>query len=130
MKNVVFWDDTPCGSCTNRVSKECSAFIFRMTRIGELGTTLAVTTNLPLSSAAMESLYVPPKRRFLQDPHGVNIPEDGILDRHRRKNLKSCIIIRIQARCRYKLHVFTSCPGYWRREPGVGPAVAKQGSAL
>jgi hypothetical protein len=35
MKNGVFWDD----------SEELSAFIIRMTRIGELGTTLAATSN-------------------------------------------------------------------------------------
>jgi hypothetical protein len=30
-----------------------------------------------------------PKRRFLQDPHGVNIPEDTILHSHCREDLKS-----------------------------------------
>jgi hypothetical protein len=37
MTNSVVWDVTPCGSCTNRR--------FGGTRIGELGTTLAVTSN-------------------------------------------------------------------------------------
>jgi hypothetical protein len=46
------------------VSEELSAFFIRVTRIGELGTTLAVTSN-------RRKLYVPPKRRFLQEPHGV-----------------------------------------------------------
>jgi hypothetical protein len=36
----------------------------------------------------MEEL-VPPKRRFLHEPHGVNIPEDGILHSHRFENLIS-----------------------------------------
>jgi hypothetical protein len=45
MKNDVFWDVTPCGSCKNRVSEELSASFIRVTRIGELGTTLAVTSN-------------------------------------------------------------------------------------
>jgi hypothetical protein len=44
MKNGVFWDVTPCGSCKNDVSEEPSASFIRMTRIGELGT-LAVTSN-------------------------------------------------------------------------------------
>jgi hypothetical protein len=39
MKNGVFWDVTPC------VSEELSASFIRVTRIGELGTTLAVTSN-------------------------------------------------------------------------------------
>jgi hypothetical protein len=46
MKNAVFWDVTLCGSCKNRhISEQCSASIIRMTRIGELGTTSAVTSN-------------------------------------------------------------------------------------
>jgi hypothetical protein len=44
LKNGVFWDVTPCGSLRTDVSEELSASI-RMTRIGELGTTLAVTNN-------------------------------------------------------------------------------------
>jgi hypothetical protein len=42
MKNVVFCDVTPCGSCKN-LSEELSASFIRVTRIDELGTTLAVT---------------------------------------------------------------------------------------
>jgi hypothetical protein len=38
LKNVVFWDVTPCGSCKNRRFVELSASIIRVTRIGELGT--------------------------------------------------------------------------------------------
>jgi hypothetical protein len=38
MKNVVFWEVTD-------VSEELSASFIRVTRIGELGTTLAVTSN-------------------------------------------------------------------------------------
>jgi hypothetical protein len=40
MKNAVFWDVPPCG-----ISEDCSASIIRMKRIGELGTTLALTSN-------------------------------------------------------------------------------------
>jgi hypothetical protein len=40
LKNVVFWDVTPCGSCKNHVSEERSAFIIRVTRIGDLETRL------------------------------------------------------------------------------------------
>jgi hypothetical protein len=45
MKNVVFWDVTACGSCKNNVSEEFSASFIRVTRIGELGTTLALICN-------------------------------------------------------------------------------------
>jgi hypothetical protein len=41
MKNAVFWDVTSCAD----VSEERSASIIRVTRMGELGTTLAVTSN-------------------------------------------------------------------------------------
>jgi hypothetical protein len=46
------------------VSEELSASFIRVTRIGELGTTLAVTSN-------RRTLRKIPKRRFLQEPHGV-----------------------------------------------------------
>jgi hypothetical protein len=45
MKNAIFWDVMPCGSSKNREPEELSASIIRMTRIGELGTMLAITSN-------------------------------------------------------------------------------------
>jgi hypothetical protein len=45
MKNGVFWDVTPCDSCRNRSFEERSASLIRVTRIGELGTALAVNNN-------------------------------------------------------------------------------------
>jgi hypothetical protein len=53
------------------VSAEFNASVIRVTRIGELGTTLAVTSN---------------RRR--------NIAEDAILHSHRSENLKSYIELR------------------------------------
>jgi hypothetical protein len=55
------------------VSEECVASIFRVARIGKLGTMLAVTSNRSTLR------HFPPKRQFLQEPHGV-IPEDDILN--------------------------------------------------
>jgi hypothetical protein len=43
MKNGVFWDVTPCGSCKN--PDESSTSFIRVTRIGEIGTILAATSN-------------------------------------------------------------------------------------
>jgi hypothetical protein len=43
MKDVVFWDVTPWALVRTDVSEEPSASFIRVTRIGELGTTLAVT---------------------------------------------------------------------------------------
>jgi hypothetical protein len=45
MKNALFWDVTPCGFCKNIISEERNASVIRVTRIGELGTMLAVTSN-------------------------------------------------------------------------------------
>jgi hypothetical protein len=62
------------------VSEELSASFIRVTRIGELGTTLAVTSNrrtLRRNAKFTDSFHpdeggaVPPKRRFSQEPHGV-----------------------------------------------------------
>jgi hypothetical protein len=55
-------------------SEEPSASFIRVTRIGELGTTLAATSN----------------QRTLRVTR-CNIPEDTILHSHRRENLKSYI---------------------------------------
>jgi hypothetical protein len=63
MKTEVVWGVKQCGSCKNDVSVECTAFIIRVTRIGELRTTLAVTRNrITLQRNA---------RRFLQESHCV-----------------------------------------------------------
>jgi hypothetical protein len=51
------------------VSEELSASFIRVTRIGDLGTTLAVTSNR--RTLRRRRRYVPPKRQFLQEPHGV-----------------------------------------------------------
>jgi hypothetical protein len=45
MKNGVFWDVTPYGAVRTDVSEELSGPFIRVTRLGELGTTLAVTSN-------------------------------------------------------------------------------------
>jgi hypothetical protein len=59
MKTAVFWEVTKCGFVRACVSEEHIVSIIKMTRIGELGTTLAVTSNR----------YIHPKRRFLQQSH-------------------------------------------------------------
>jgi hypothetical protein len=46
------------------VSEECFASIIRLIRIGELG-------KLALNSNGSTLQYVPPKRRFSREPHGV-----------------------------------------------------------
>jgi hypothetical protein len=67
MMNGVFWNVMPCGFCKNRRFGERRTFIIRLTRIGELGTTLAVTNN----------------RSTLRTATRRNIPEDCILQSSR-----------------------------------------------
>jgi hypothetical protein len=45
MKNGVFWVVTPCGSLRTDVSEEHGASFIRVTKIRELGTTQAATSN-------------------------------------------------------------------------------------
>jgi hypothetical protein len=77
------------------VSEEISASIIRVTRVGELGTTLA-------ASSSETSVLTRATRR--------NIPED-ILHSHRRENLKSYI----------KNTVCLLGPTYWGERSGLTP---------
>jgi hypothetical protein len=45
LMNAIFLDVAPCGSCKNRHSGGTIGSIIRVTRIGELGTSLAVISN-------------------------------------------------------------------------------------
>jgi hypothetical protein len=54
------------------VSEEHGASFIWVTKIGDLGTTQAATSNRRTLQRTLVVLrQVPPKRRFLQEPHGV-----------------------------------------------------------
>jgi hypothetical protein len=106
MKNAVFWDLTPSGSCKNDVSKERIASIIRVTRIGELGTTIAVTTMLQLLvTANVLSLSI----IFSLMMEAIRSYETSVLTRAMPRNIPSfTAIYQGQLREAFCIRIFTS----------------------
>jgi hypothetical protein len=97
MKNDVFWNVTPCGSCKN----QRLGGIYSQRTSG--ASSACVVPSSPIFVTPMKEESGSSETRFLQEPHGVisqktpflcvYIPEDGILHSHTRENLKSFIAL-------------------------------------
>jgi hypothetical protein len=75
------------------VSEELRASIIKVTRIGEPGTTLAVTSNRQTASCHPDDGGAKFFETSVLTRATWLIPEDGILHSHRRENLKSYIVV-------------------------------------
>jgi hypothetical protein len=97
--NAVFWDVTLSGCFRTDVSEKRIVSIIKVTRIGSLGTTLAVTSNrrtlliaanVVPTSQILATLLIEAVRSsetsVLTRATQINILEDGILDSDSREN--------------------------------------------
>jgi hypothetical protein len=82
LKNAIFWDVTPCGSCKSRHFGGMYRFHLVTAKVVHSLLTLVNLMMEAIHSSKMSVLAKAPKR---------NLPEDGILHNHCRENFQSYI---------------------------------------
>jgi hypothetical protein len=88
VKNGVFWDVTTCASCKNR--RFGGTYMVFLRNVRRLLVTANVFLVHRLLSLWWRRRYVPPKRRFLQESHGVTSQKTLRRNSSHRTSVASC----------------------------------------